>query len=184
MPVSLTAATITALGIDPGSNITGWGVVRERSGKLELLGCGALHVKGDTFSEKLASIYHGLHAVIEEYGPTEAGVEQVFSARNILSAIKLAQARGAAVAACASFDIPVLDYEPTQVKKTIVGVGRAEKEQVAFMVHRLLGGAPIGGPMDVTDAVAIALCHLTLRRFRRLEELQKGELKGGWKASR
>ena len=173
MPVLLNRKEIVTLGIDPGSNLTGWGVVRESSGKLELLGCGALRVKGSAFSEKLCAIYHGLHEIIGEYHPDEAGVEQVFASRNVMSAIKLAQARGAAVAACASSGIPVLDYEPTLVKQTIVGTGRAEKEQVAFMVSRLLGGAEIKGPLDVTDAVAIAVCHLTLRRFRRLEELRK-----------
>ena len=98
-------------------------------------------------------------------------LEQVFTAKNIMSAIKLAQARGAAVAACASFQLPVQDYEPTLVKKTLVGTGRAEKEQVAFMVARLLGRTHIEGPLDTTDALAIAVCHLTLRRFRRLEKM-------------
>ncbi len=168
-----------ALGIDPGSNLTGWGVVREISGKLELLGCGALRVKGDVFSDRLCAIYHGLCGILKEYQPSEAGIEQVFASKNVMSTIKLAQARGVAVSACAEFGIPVMDYEPTLVKKTIVGTGRAEKEQVAFMVSRLLGGAAIKGPLDVTDAVAIAVCHLTLRRFRKLEELRMPE-KTGW----
>ena len=164
-------ASISVLGIDPGSNITGWGIVRESSGRLELVANGVLRVKGASFSERLSCIYHGLHDIIEEYHPEEAGVEQVFAAKNIMSTIKLAQARGAAVAACASFRLAVQDYEPTLVKKTLVGTGRAEKKQVAFMVARLLGRAHIDGPLDTTDALAIALCHLTLRRFRRLEAL-------------
>ena len=104
---------VSVLGIDPGSNITGWGIVRECSGRLELLANGALRVKGATFPERLACIYHGLHDIIEEYRPDEAGVEQVFTAKNIASTIKLAQARGAAIAACASFRLAVQDYEPT-----------------------------------------------------------------------
>ncbi|MBQ4615877.1 MAG: crossover junction endodeoxyribonuclease RuvC [Mailhella sp.] len=174
--ISLTAKTITALGIDPGSNVTGWGIVRESSGRLELVANGVLRVKGSSFPERLACIYHGLHHIIEEYRPEEAGVEQVFSSKNVMSTIKLAQARGAAIAACASFNLPVLDYEPSLVKKTLVGTGRADKEQVAYMVARLLGKAQIDGPLDTTDALGIAVCHLTLRRFRRLEELQKSEL--------
>lgn len=162
---------VTVIGIDPGSNITGWGIVREQSGKLELVASGALRVKGSAFSERLSSIYHGLHSIIEEYRPTEAGVEQVFTAKNVASTIKLAQARGAAIAACASFHLAVQDYEPTLVKKTLVGTGMAEKEQVAFMVARLLGKTHIEGPLDSSDAIAIALCHLTLRRFRRLENM-------------
>ncbi|WP_346665971.1 crossover junction endodeoxyribonuclease RuvC [uncultured Mailhella sp.] len=169
--ISSSDSSVTALGIDPGSNITGWGVVRESSGRLELVANGVLRVKGSSFSERLAFIFHGLHDIIEEYRPQEAGVEQVFTAKNIMSAIKLAQARGAAVAACASFHLPVQDYEPTLVKKTLAGTGRAEKEQVAFMVARLLGRTHIEGPLDTTDALAIAVCHLTLRRFRRLESL-------------
>ena len=169
--ISSSDSSVTALGIDPGSNITGWGVVRESSGRLELVANGVLRVKGSSFSERLAFIFHGLHDIIEEYRPQEAGVEQVFTTKNIMSAIKLAQARGAAVAACASFHLPVQDYEPTLVKKTLAGTGRAEKEQVAFMVARLLGRTHIEGPLDTTDALAIAVCHLTLRRFRRLESL-------------
>ena len=169
--ISSSDSSVTALGIDPGSNITGWGVVRESSGRLELVANGVLRVKGSSFSERLAFIFHGLHDIIEEYRPQEAGVEHVFTAKNIMSAIKLAQARGAAVAACASFHLPVQDYEPTPVKKTLAGTGRAEKEQVAFMVARLLGRTHIEGPLDTTDALAIAVCHFTLRRFRRLESL-------------
>ncbi|WP_294487836.1 crossover junction endodeoxyribonuclease RuvC [uncultured Mailhella sp.] len=169
--ISSSDSSVTVLGIDPGSNITGWGVVRESSGRLELVANGVLRVKGSSFSDRLACIFHGLHDIIAEYRPQEAGVEQVFTAKNIMSAIKLAQARGAAVAACASFHLPVQDYEPTLVKKTLAGTGRAEKEQVAFMVARLLGRAHIEGPLDTTDALAIAVCHLTLRRFRRLESL-------------
>ena len=169
--ISSSDSSVTVLGIDPGSNVTGWGVVRESSGRRELGANGVLRVKGSSFPDRLACIFHVLHDIIEEYRPQEAGVEQVFTAKNIMSAIKLAQARGAAIAACASFRLPVQDYEPTLVKKTLAGTGRAEKEQVAFMVARLLGRAHIDGPLDTTDALAIAVCHLTLRRFRRLESM-------------
>lgn len=164
-------SSITVLGIDPGSNVTGWGVVRECSGKLELIGHGCLRVKGSSFSERLASVFWGLHHIIETYRPEEAGIEQVFTAKNMMSSIKLAQARGAAAAACASFHIFVQDYEPTLVKKTLVGTGRADKEQVAYMAARLLGRTHIDGPLDSTDALAIAVTHLTLRRFRKFEQL-------------
>ena len=120
--ISLNATSITVLGIDPGSNVTGWGVVRERSGRLELLANGVLRVKGNTFPERLACIYHGLHHIIEDFRPDEVGVEQVFTSKNVMSTIKLAQARGAAIAACASFDLPVLDYEPSLVRKRWSGL--------------------------------------------------------------
>ena len=123
------SSSVSVLGIDPGSNITGWGIVRESSGRLELVANGVLRVKGESFPERLSCIYHGLHDIIEEFRPEEAGVEQVFTAKNIASTIKLAQARGAAIAACASFRIAVQDYEPTLVKKTLVGTGRAERSR-------------------------------------------------------
>ena len=160
--------SVTVLGIDPGSNVTGWGIVRESSGRLELVANGVLRVRGESFSDRLSFIYHGLHDIIETYRPAEAGVEQVFTAKNVLSAIKLAQARGAAVAACASFRLPVQDYEPTLVKKTLAGTGRAEKEQVAFMVRRLLNVRGEGWALDTTDALAVAICHLTMRRLKLL----------------
>jgi crossover junction endodeoxyribonuclease RuvC len=146
------------------------------SGRLQLVDHGVLRVKGVLFPERLAYIYHSLCDIIKKYQPDEAGVEQVFSAKNVMSTIKLAQARGAAIASCASFHIPVLDYEPTLVKKTLVGNGRAEKEQVAFMVCRLLGQTHIEGPLDTSDALGVAVCHLTLRRFRRLEDLRRQEI--------
>jgi len=162
-------ADITVIGIDPGSRHTGWGVVREASGVLKLVDCGVCSPSPKlAFAERLAAIYHGLSSVLERLLPAEAAIEQVFIARNIATALKLGQARGVALAACAARSIPVLDYEPALVKKTLVGVGRAEKEQVAFMAGRLLGD----WPADTSDAIGIAICHLTMRRFARLERLK------------
>ena len=160
---------ITVIGIDPGSRHTGWGVVREVSGVLKLVDCGVCSpAQKLTFAERLAAIYHGLSAMLDRLQPAEAAIEQVFAAQNAATALKLGQARGVAVAACAARNIPVVDYEPTLVKKTLVGVGRAEKEQVAFMAGHLLGVKP-DWAADTGDAIAIAICHLTMRRFARLE---------------
>ena len=161
---------MTVIGIDPGSCVTGWGVVREYSGMLTLVACGAIRAKGDEFATRLACIYHDLCSVLEQWTPQEAAIEQVFTAHNAATALKLGQARGVAVAACAAFRLPVRDYEPTLVKKSLVGTGRAEKAQVAFMVGRLLGQKIGGWPADTTDALGLAICHLTLRRFQRLAE--------------
>lgn len=158
---------VTVIGIDPGSQRTGWGVVREESGVLRLVECGMVRTAagGASFSERLARIYHELSAVLARLEPQEAAIEQVFTARNAASALKLGQARGAAVAACAARGLAVRDYEPTVIKKALVGTGRAEKEQVAFMVGRLLNMRTAGLPLDATDALGAALCHLTMRRF-------------------
>lgn len=176
-------AAITVIGIDPGSQRTGWGVVREVSGVLSLVECGVVRAAagrretapeaGDSgFSRRLARIYHELGAVLARHRPDQAAMEQVFTAKNAASALKLGQARGAAVAACAAAGLDVSDYAPTLVKKSLVGTGRAEKEQVAFMVRRLLNvraEAAARWPLDASDALAVAICHLGMRRLAALE---------------
>lgn len=159
------------LGIDPGSLRTGWGVVREQSGVLSLVDCGIIRTTkpseaGENFSARLAVIYTSLCEVLKKYSPEECAIEQVFTAQNAASALKLGQARGVAVAACATFSLPVFDYEPTLVKKSIVGSGRAEKEQVAFMICQILNISRQKWPLDITDALGIAICHLSQRRFQ------------------
>ena len=163
-------ATITVLGIDPGSQRTGWGIVREVSGVVQLVECGIIRTQsaGKEFSARLAHIYHELHSVLARLSPEEAAIEQVFTAKNAASALKLGQARGVAVAACAAHGIAVSDYEPTLVKKAVVGTGRAEKEQVAFMVKRMLNVRGADWALDTSDALAVALCHLSMRRYKQL----------------
>lgn len=163
-------SNLSIIGIDPGSRCLGWGIVRESSGVLSLTACGAIKPKGKTFSERLGSLFQELTAVISLHRPDEAAVEYVFTHKNILSALKLGQARGAAVAACAAHGVPVTDYEPTQIKKNLVGAGRAEKSQVSFMVGRILGCKP-DWVMDTSDALACAICHLNMRRMMRLTRL-------------
>lgn len=162
---------VTVIGIDPGSNVTGWGLVREASGVLTLVDCGAIRARGAEFPERLSSIYHALCGVLERWKPEEAAVEQVFTAKNAASALKLGQARGVVIAACAAHGLPIRDYAPTLVKKSLVGTGRAEKEQVAFMVAQLLGCKGEHWALDTTDALGVAVCHLTMRRFQRLAAL-------------
>ena len=162
---------VTVIGIDPGSNVTGWGVVRESSGVLRLVPCGAIRAKGAEFPDRLASIYHALCGVLDRWRPEEAAVEQVFTAKNAASALKLGQARGVVIAACAARGLPICDYAPTLVKKSLVGTGRAEKEQVAFMIAQVLGCKRENRALDTTDALGVAVCHLTMRRFQRLAAL-------------
>ncbi|WP_363322524.1 crossover junction endodeoxyribonuclease RuvC [uncultured Desulfovibrio sp.] len=162
---------MTIIGIDPGSQRTGWGVIREISGVLTLVDCGIIRTTSGgnaVFSARLARIFTELAAVVRRHSPTEAAIEQVFTAQNAASALTLGQARGVAVAACAACGIPVSDYAPTLVKKALVGTGRAEKEQVAFMVRRLLNVRGEGWALDTSDALAVGICHLTMRRFAAL----------------
>ena len=163
--------SLVVLGVDPGSQRTGWGIIAEQSGVLRLVDCGIIRTTSGgekEFSRRLAVIYRQLADVVGRYRPQEAAIEEVFTARNAASALKLGQARGVAVAACAAHGVPVSDYEPTLVKKSVVGTGRAEKEQVAFMVRRLLNVRGEGWALDTTDALAVAICHLTMRRLKLL----------------
>ncbi len=159
---------VVVLGIDPGSRCCGYGLVRETSGQLALVDTGTIRPALDTpLSTRLGYIFAAIVRLIETHQPDVASVEDAFFARNAASALKLGQARGAVLTACAYRDIPVHNYTPTMVKKTIVGAGRAEKSQVAFMVAQLLGCRE-KWPKDASDALAIAICHLNQRRFKRL----------------
>lgn len=166
-------AKSTVIGIDPGSRRTGWGIVEENSGVLSLVDCGLVQPpasREDNFSFRLSCIYNSLCEVLNKNDVDAAAIEAVFSARNPLSAIKLGQARGVAVAACAAHRLPVHDYEATLVKQSLTGTGRADKEQVAFMVSRLLNIREGMWKLDTTDALAVAICHLSMARLKRLSD--------------
>ncbi len=156
------------LGLDPGSRVTGYGFVRERSGVLDLLAAGVVRTGAETdFTRRLGVIYAAVAELIGRLAPVEAAVENVFVSKNAATALKLGQARGAALAACAVAGLPVFSYEPTLIKKSLVGTGRAEKSQVAFMVGRVLACRETFA-LDATDALAAAVCHLNQRRLTRL----------------
>lgn len=159
------------IGIDPGSRFTGWGIVAEQGSSFRLIDCGIIQtVKSgsESFSARLAQIYHELCLPIKRNRVDAGAIEQAFVSRNAQSSLKLGQARGVAVAACASFGLDIYDYEPTFVKKTLVGSGSAEKEQVAFMVKRLLNIRDAIWPLDTSDALAVAICHLSQSRLMAL----------------
>jgi crossover junction endodeoxyribonuclease RuvC len=161
---------ITVLGLDPGSRVTGYGVVREASGVLTLVSAGTIRTESLATSDlagRLGLIFKGVTRIMREYPPDEAAVENIFGGKSVASALKLGQARGAALAALAGADIPVYAYEPTKVKKSLVGAGRAEKTQVAFMIGQLLG-SKVKFAADATDALAVAVCHLNHRRFLKM----------------
>ncbi len=160
---------IVIIGIDPGTRVTGFGIVRELSGQVSLVDAGT--IRTDTkkpMCARLGQIYARLAELIESHSPDEAAIENVFVASNPASALKLGQARGAAMAACAVSGLIVSGYEPTKVKQNLVGNGRADKSQVAFMVERILGVKNTKWAKDTTDALGIAICHLNERRFARM----------------
>ncbi len=146
------------LGIDPGSRVTGFGVIESDGVRSRHLGSGCIRTADGDFPRRLGEIFNGIRAVIEEWRPHEVAVEQVFVARNAASALKLGQARGAAISAIVTAELPVYEYTPAAVKQGLVGNGRAEKEQVQHMVRVILGMQGRMG-LDESDALAIALCH-------------------------
>ena len=160
------------LGIDCGGEYTGYGVVELLvGGKLCCVACGAIKLSPrDPLPLRLSHIYNQLGAVIVEHQPQEVAIEDVFYALNAKSALKLGQVRGVAMLAAASAGLEVAEYSPLTIKSSVVGYGRAEKEQVQHMVTRLLDLSTPPKPLDVSDALAIAICHLhtagTLRRQR------------------
>lgn len=163
--------SLVVLGIDPGSRCTGYGLVREVSGQLSLVVAGVVRPNAKApISDRLGHIFKGLAKIIEANAPSEAAIEDVFTYKNIASALKLGQARGAAMACCAVHGLAVSGYDPPSVKKSLVGTGRADKSQVAFMVGQVLGCRP-NWAQDASDALAVAICHLNNRRLARLAKL-------------
>ena len=146
------------LGIDPGSRITGYGVIRQQGSKFEYLGSGCIRVAGDELAARLKQIFDGVTEIILQFRPTSFAIEQVFMAKNPDSALKLGQARGAAIVAATQHQLPVAEYSARQIKQSVVGKGSAEKTQVQHMVTHLLK-LPATPQADAADALAVALCH-------------------------
>lgn len=150
---------VRILGIDPGLRRTGWGVIDIDGNRLMYIGCGSVESR-DTLSlaERLLAIHEGLGRVLGEFKPLEAAVEQTFVNKDGASTLKLGQARGVAMLAPAQFGISVAEYAPNQVKKTVVGAGHADKNQIRVMLGVLLPKADPKTP-DAADALAIAITH-------------------------
>jgi crossover junction endodeoxyribonuclease RuvC len=150
------------LGIDPGSRVTGYGLVAAEGNRHRHVASGCVRTGNGPLPERLGRIQAGLADVIRSHGPAEAAVEQVFVHRSAESALKLGQARGAAVLTAVMAGLPVSEYAAPQVKQALTGTGGARKEQVAHMVRMLLG---LRGDLqaDAADALALALCHLHAR---------------------
>ena len=148
-------------GIDPGSDRTGYGCVDSDGRSHHLVGCGAVRAGvGATFPEQLSIIYRELSALLAEYRPECVAIENIFHAVNARSALKLGHARGVAMLAAMEFGVAVVEYTPAEIKRSVVGYGRAEKPQVAQMVKLLLGLEAAPKPHDAADALAVAICHV------------------------
>lgn len=154
------------LGIDPGSRKTGYGIVQHSAGRSQYVASGVIRIDSRlALPERLNTIFESVSEVIERYQPSECAVEQVFMANNASSALKLGQARSAAIVAACQKGLVVAEYEARKVKQAVVGTGAADKSQVQHMVQALLklNGRP---QEDAADALAVALCHINTQNFR------------------
>jgi crossover junction endodeoxyribonuclease RuvC len=165
-------------GIDCGTEITGFGVVDvDTQGRMPRLNCcafGAIRLsKQKTMAQRLKQVFDELNAALELWQPDTVAVEEVFYSVNAKSALKLGQVRGVALLAAATHGLPLAEYAPLKIKSSVVGYGLAGKEQVQFMVARLLQLAELPEPPDAADALAIAICHIHTAQTLSLQETRK-----------
>ncbi len=146
------------LGIDPGSRKTGFGIINFCSNRHEYVGSGVIRLPDISLPERLQIIFASLCEIIDEYCPQQMAIESVFMAKSAGSALKLGQARGAAIVAATSCDLPVAEYEAKKIKQSVVGTGAADKFQVQHMVKQLLCLSAMPQE-DAADALAVAICH-------------------------
>jgi crossover junction endodeoxyribonuclease RuvC len=162
---------VRIIGIDPGLRNTGWGVIESEGSRLIYVADGAVHSDAELpLAERLLQIHEQLISVLKEFTPDEAAVEETFVNVDARATLKLGQARGAVMLAPAMLKIPVSEYAPNQIKKSVVGAGHAEKAQVKHMVKVLLPKA-VMKTADSTDALAIAICHAHHRGSQKLKDL-------------
>ena len=158
---------VLVLGIDPGTAVTGFGVVaRRRGGAVSLVECGVVRTSPRTpLSERIREIFEEVTGLIERHRPSAMSVETVFHGKNARSALSLGHARGAILLAGSLKEIPIAEYSPGEIKKAVVGTGQATKEQVAFMVKQQLRLKEAPAPADASDGVAAALAHCLMGSF-------------------
>lgn len=148
------------LGIDPGTNIMGYGVIIIKGNKMELVSLGTFNFdKKDSHALKLKEIFEKTISLIDQYHPDDLSIEEPFYGKNIQSMLKLGRAQGVAMAAGLSRSIPIFEYSPRKIKQAITGNGNSSKEQVAYMLQSLLSLKEIPQQLDATDALGVAVCH-------------------------
>ena len=155
---------ISILGIDPGSKVTGWGILAGEGNRIEYIASGEIKLKGKDYFVRLGEIYRGISEVCGRYSPKLLAIEEVFMGKNWRSALKLGQARGVAILSAIHRGLEVLEFAPRQIKMAVAGSGRATKTQVQEMIRILLGlTAPLGE--DESDALAVAFCGITKKEL-------------------
>jgi crossover junction endodeoxyribonuclease RuvC len=160
---------VIIIGVDPGLANTGYGVINAEDHTLVPLSHDCIVTSADTpFPERLLEIFNQFSSVLREYRPDVCAVESIFFAKNAKSAFQVGHARGVCIVAAAREGIPVFEYTPLQIKKALVGVGRAEKAQVHYMIKIILGLKQLPGPEHVSDALAVAVCHANSSKFRKI----------------
>lgn len=157
---------LTVLGVDPGSLVTGYGVVRVVGADVRLITCGAIRLPDGPVAGRLLELYERLRDLIKDWAPDEVAVEEPFTRVNARSAFVLGKAQATALLAAAHAGLPIHEYTPAAVKQSVAGWGRSGKEQVAEMVRLQFGLAVAPQPADAADALAVALCHIAQRRMR------------------
>jgi crossover junction endodeoxyribonuclease RuvC len=151
---------VIILGVDPGTLATGYGVIEVRNGRFSLIDSGLVkNRQQEGMPQRLKAIYDGLSSVIARHHPDEFAIETAFYGKNIQSTLKIGQARGVSLLSAANSNLPTSEYAPREVKQAIAGNGAASKQQVRFMVKSILGLAEAPKVLDVTDAIAVAICH-------------------------
>ncbi len=174
------------LGVDPGSRLTGYGIIEMQERKAIWVTSGCIRMKTTNLAERLREICEGIQSLLDEFQPHEMAIEQVFVHRNPSSALKLGQARGAAISMVALRDIPVSEYSPTQIKQAIAGRGNAAKAQIQHMTMSLLGLSKLPQE-DAADALAVALCHAhinqSLEKIGRQGQRGTARRSGRWRES-
>ncbi|MHC4322361.1 MAG: crossover junction endodeoxyribonuclease RuvC [Planctomycetota bacterium] len=148
------------LGIDPGTMVTGFGIIDDIRGKLSSVSYGTIEGRRkDSFPDRLKMMFDGLNKAIKDYKPEQIALESAFYGKNVKAAIKIGEARGVAILCASLSEIPLFEYAPTEVKRAVVGLGNAQKMQVSKMVKVLLSLSEVPEKYDATDALAIAICH-------------------------
>lgn len=155
------------LGVDPGSRVTGYGLVEKKNNHMRCIDAGAINSSGtEPFYDRIYKIFRSMVEIMKHYQPQEMAIEDLFFAKNVKSSLKLGHARGAALIAAVNCGVKIFEYTPLEVKKSVVGYGRASKEQISAMVQIILKlRAKLGS--DTSDALAVAICHLNWTKYEK-----------------